>query len=788
MSSELASRPSRARRHVAQKRRRQRGESLDLRLGARPAPRPVRAPAVGTRRRAEFVRETELVEHVGSRDGDEMRRDPGHGGLLQRRRVPAAQVMQSPQRSSLVVGSSHCKNRTSLGTAPARCTASLQLRPSPRWPMTRNNSDVDLAAGTREREQAVHRLKLAQREPRRRAAAVVPPTRRVEQDIGHPLPVHSTGLFRLWLFDSFVVFLPGPTPRSSFAAAFRSRMALTSAGMSPARAKASKMTPPPRASPSSSSKSTSPDEIPLGDTDAILEASDGGIDPVTARVCSVVRDLATSTHTRASSRRDGDIADCARTPASARGASHDARHLNATTPPRDSSRTTSAAAILTPTEDASSSERNSESVDDAAPRVTNAASVSPGASRPSARFLRVAASVAASALATLFASFPSFAFASSRNAAASAPAVSADVRAASTAAAVTPSATAAHEPRKIRPPRVARRPRDVAVEPRGRGRVLQPDRHRRRRRDVVRVGVRVAVHGNLHVLKRRRRGRATSPSLARLRVRDGRGGFPRAVSAVASRSPPSAPAALGTAVRGRRPAAPRQAARRAVGPRVVQREVLRAPRRSRRRSGRRRGGGDSSSHSCDRSSLAVGRRAGSLRKQAVGSSSSGDIPRSSGGDSSRTMAKSGHRLRSMRRRTGEQLHDDARHRHVALRIRAAAHLDHLQRHQYGVPTTCPRRRRRLRQTFLACSNQAGSRLARPRPSSQRCRSPPAPRRPWSREVGALDVAVDDAVPQRCRYAGVEHTRRTRRAPRARVELLAFIDAASEPASQYSSTM
>ena len=222
-------------------------------------------------------------------------------------------------------------------------------------------------------------------------------------------------------------------------------MALTSAGMSPARAKASKMTPPPRASPSSSSKSTSPDEIPLGDTDAILEASDGGIDPVTARVCSVVRDLATSTHTRASSRRDGDIADCARTPASARGASHDARHLNATTPPRDSSRTTSAAAILTPTEDASSSERNSESVDDAAPRVTNAASVSPGASPPSARFLRVAASVAAAAssVAAVFASFPSFAFASSCNAAASAPAVSADVRAASTAAAVTPSATAA---------------------------------------------------------------------------------------------------------------------------------------------------------------------------------------------------------------------------------------------------------------------------------------------------------------------------------------------------------
>ena len=48
-----------------------------------------------------------------------------------------------------------------------------------------------------------------------------------------------------------------------------------------------------------------------------------------------------------------------------------------------------------------------------------------------------------------------------------------------------------------------------------------------------------------------------------------------------------------------------------------------------------------SSHSCDRSSLAVGRRAGSLRKQAVRKlRSSGDIPGGSGGDSSRTMAKS----------------------------------------------------------------------------------------------------------------------------------------------------
>ena len=233
-------------------------------------------------------------------------------------------------------------------------------------------------------------------------------------------------------------------------------MALTSAGMSPARAKASKTTPPPRVSPSSSSKSTSPDEIPpLDAADAILEASDGGIDPVTARVCSVVRNLATSTHTRASSRRDGDIADCARTPASARGASHDARHLNATTPPRDSSRTTLAAAILTPTPTDASSERNSDSVDDAAPKVTNAASVSPGASPPSARFLRVAASTAAAASSeaaafasltsprsrTAVASSPSF-DAAACNAAASAPAVSADVRAASTAAAVTPSATA----------------------------------------------------------------------------------------------------------------------------------------------------------------------------------------------------------------------------------------------------------------------------------------------------------------------------------------------------------
>mmetsp|Transcript_9969 Transcript_9969/g.45123 ORF Transcript_9969/g.45123 Transcript_9969/m.45123 type:complete len:210 (-) Transcript_9969:811-1440(-) len=48
-----------------------------------------------------------------------------------------------------------------------------------------------------------------------------------------------------------------------------------------------------------------------------------------------------------------------------------------------------------------------------------------------------------------------------------------------------------------------------------------------------------------------------------------------------------------------------------------------------------------SSHSCDRSSLAVGRCAGSLRKQAVRKPrSSGDIPGGSGGDSSRTMAKS----------------------------------------------------------------------------------------------------------------------------------------------------
>ena len=47
------------------------------------------------------------------------------------------------------------------------------------------------------------------------------------------------------------------------------------------------------------------------------------------------------------------------------------------------------------------------------------------------------------------------------------------------------------------------------------------------------------------------------------------------------------------------------------------------------------------SHSCDRSSLAVGRCAGSLRKQALRKPrSSGDIPGGSGGDSSRTMAKS----------------------------------------------------------------------------------------------------------------------------------------------------
>mmetsp|Transcript_10848 Transcript_10848/g.50018 ORF Transcript_10848/g.50018 Transcript_10848/m.50018 type:complete len:329 (-) Transcript_10848:343-1329(-) len=42
----------------------------------------------------------------------------------------------------------------------------------------------------------------------------------------------------------------------------------------------------------------------------------------------------------------------------------------------------------------------------------------------------------------------------------------------------------------------------------------------------------------------------------------------------------------------------------------------------------------------------------------------------------------GHRLEvKVRRRTGEQLHDDARHRpHVALRVQRAAHLDHLGRH------------------------------------------------------------------------------------------------------------
>mmetsp|Transcript_12270 Transcript_12270/g.52822 ORF Transcript_12270/g.52822 Transcript_12270/m.52822 type:complete len:211 (+) Transcript_12270:662-1294(+) len=61
---------------------------------------------------------------------------------------PRHRLCRARNASSLVVGSSHCKNRTSLGTAPARCTASLQLSSLARWPTTRNSlADVDFGSG-----------------------------------------------------------------------------------------------------------------------------------------------------------------------------------------------------------------------------------------------------------------------------------------------------------------------------------------------------------------------------------------------------------------------------------------------------------------------------------------------------------------------------------------------------------------------------------------------------------------------------------------------------------------
>ena len=105
-------------------------------------------------------------------------------------------------------------------------------------------------------------------------------------------------------------------------------------------------------------------------------------------------------------------------------------------------------------------------VDDAAPSVTNAASVSPGASTPSARFLRVPASAAAAASSVSTVSvhrLPASSFCPFRpydaapcNAAVSAPAVPADVRAASFAAAVTPDVEQSPARSDHLPSRVAR--------------------------------------------------------------------------------------------------------------------------------------------------------------------------------------------------------------------------------------------------------------------------------------------------------------------------------------------
>mmetsp|Transcript_9968 Transcript_9968/g.45116 ORF Transcript_9968/g.45116 Transcript_9968/m.45116 type:complete len:254 (-) Transcript_9968:614-1375(-) len=218
---------------------------------------------------------------------------------------------------------------------------------------------------------------------------------------------------------------------------------------------------------------------------------------------------------------------------------------------------------------------------------------------------------------------------------------------------------------------------------------------------VAPTHVSVAVHGNLDILKRRRRGWTPPPSL---RVRDGPRGFPRAVvlpippirgavSAVASLSSSSMSprSALGTAVRGRRPAAPRQAARRAVGLRIVQREVLRAPRRSRRRYRRRGSLGGDSLEPLVRSQFARGR---SLRRvlAKAGRQEAPKLGRYSRRQRRRLVAddgeERGHRLKvKVRRRTGEQLDDDARHGpDVALGVALrAAHLDHLRRHPVRRP-------------------------------------------------------------------------------------------------------
>ena len=123
----------------------------------------------------------------------------------------------------------------------------------------------------------------------------------------------------------------------------------------------------------------------------------------------------------------------------------------------------------------------------------------------------------------------------------------------------------------------------------------------------------------------------------------------------------------------------------------------------------------------------------------------------------------GHRLKvKVRRRTGEQLHDDARHRpHVALRVRAAAHLDHLRRHPVRRPDHV---------ALVVDDASAGLfRLVRTKPA----RASPVLAHPRGaaevrqlyapvlgrEEVGALDVAVNDAVPWRVQVReSVEHLR------------------------------